>query len=330
MFWPSLGSICLIQLGFFTWLYGWIIPSDLVSMDEIAKNQINLWVPLWTFPINLATVVLLFRLGSGTQVHELGLSIHRPRENLGLACLYWLAVTPLVFGVGYLASLAYFALMGSKPEPHPLQQLAEQSPTLMDGILIGLSALVVAPIGEELMFRGVLQPWLAQREWGGHLGMGLATLIALGTVISGFHDLNNITLKTFVANLSPMLFVLAMLPGYFYVDRVFQRWVPNRSAVRGIFATALIFGMVHSFAWPTPIPLFVLGLGLGFLAYRTQTLLAPILFHALFNAVACLTLVLPHVFPEWPKGNEETSALTRWAPTVTSTRVPGSWQARFK
>lgn len=324
LFWPSIVSFGLIQSGFFTWLYGWQKPIEPTSLDEIAKDQISLWLTLWIFPLNVATIVLLFRLGSGTLVEELGLSIQRARENLGLASLIWLAVTPLVFGVGYLATLAYFWLMGTKPESHPLQQLAEQSPTLMDGILIGLSALVAAPIFEELMFRGVLQPWLSQREWGGHLGMGLSAFIGVWTTITNFQKNQTIDLGIIVANLSPILFVLAMVPPYLSMDRILKRWILDRNGTRGIFATALLFGMVHSSIWPTPIPLFVLGLGLGFLSYRTRSLLAPILLHSMFNVVACLTLVLPHVLPEWLNGSEETSAITRSASTATSTRVPGS------
>jgi len=246
-----------------------------------------------------------------------------------LACLTLLAVTPFVFGIKYLASLAYFVLMGSKPAPHPLEQMALESPTLLDGILIGLTALVVAPVWEELMFRGVLQSWLSQRDWGGHLAIGLAALYGLATTLSSFNDPPPIIdLKVLVGKTSPILFLLAMLPGFFYGDRLLKRWIPDRNTFRAIYATSLLFGMVHSFYWPAPIALFVLGLGLGFLAYRTQSLFGPILLHSLFNAIACLALVFPHVLPDWPNGSNETSALTRSAPRATSTRVPGSWQHR--
>jgi len=160
--------------------------------------------------------------------------------------------------------------------------------------------------------------------------MGLASLIGIVDVISGFKELPDLTFRIVAAKLGPILFIVVMLPGYVYIDRLLKRWIPDRKVVRGIYGTALSFGMVHSSIWPTPIPLFVLGLALGYLAYRTQTLLGPILLHSLFNAVACLTLVFPHVFPDWPKGREETSAPTRSVPTATSTRVPGSWQLRWR
>ncbi len=58
-----------------------------------------------------------------------------------------------------------------------------------------------------------------------------------------------------------------------------------------IYGTSLLFAAMHSGVWPSPIALFVLGLGLGWLAYRTRSLVGPILVHALFNGVACLQLV---------------------------------------
>jgi membrane protease YdiL (CAAX protease family) len=59
---------------------------------------------------------------------------------------------------------------------------------------------------------------------------------------------------------------------------------------RAVYATAALFALVHS-TWPNPIPLFVLGLGLGWLAVRTNGVLVPILVHGLFNAVSAVFLL---------------------------------------
>ena len=328
--WPIVVSSSIFGLGFFSWVYGGDISANQDSWDELDKARVNLWLTVILFPINLVTVFLLFRLGSGTRGDELGFTVDRPRENLALASFTWLVLTPAVFGINYLADWSYFELTGTKPESHPLQQLAEQSPSLMDAILIAVSALVIAPIWEELMFRGVVQYWLAQKDWGGHLAMSLSAVIGLGTLFSGSPGFDDFTFKAITAKLSPILFVIAMIPGYLFLDQVVRRWIPDRKAFQAIYGTALLFGMVHSFAWPTPFPLFVLGLGLGFLAYRTQTLLGPIFVHFLFNAVACLSLVLPQMLPDWPKGSDETSASTRSVAPATCTRVPGSRQLRCR
>jgi membrane protease YdiL (CAAX protease family) len=326
--WPFLVRLALLHLGFFSLLSGWKLSIDSESMNSTARIQMSLWVFLFNFPLNLGTAFLVFRLGSGGQVSDLGLSIRRPRENFGLACMSWLVVTPMVFGVGVLADLAYYWLSGFMPDPHSLQKLAEESPTLMDGAIIALSSLVIGPIWEEVMFRGVLQQWLCVRDWRGHLAMGLSFFIAVGTVKALYDSSGSDDIGVGIVILSPLLFVLVSLPGYIYVGKLAKQWIPDQNAIRGIYATALLFGMVHSSNWPTPIPLFVLGLALGYLAYRTQTLLAAILLHSLFNLVAGLTLLLPHVYPDCPKGSEDTSALSRSVPTATSTRVPGSWQVR--
>jgi hypothetical protein len=57
---------------------------------------------------------------------------------------------------------------------------------------------------------------------------------------------------------------------------------------RGVYASAALFAAVHSAVWPTPIPLFALGLGLGWVAVRTNGILASFLVHGLFNTVSVL------------------------------------------
>lgn len=83
---------------------------------------------------------------------------------------------------------------------------------------------------------------------------------------------------------------------------VVQGWLPRASflsnagrkqkAMLAVVGSSLFWALSHS-SWPDPIPLFFLGLGIGFLAYRTQNLLPGIILHALFNTVAFLEMILP-------------------------------------
>jgi membrane protease YdiL (CAAX protease family) len=61
--------------------------------------------------------------------------------------------------------------------------------------------------------------------------------------------------------------------------------------VRAIVGTAALFANFHANVWPTPVALFVLALGLGWLAYRTQGVVAPTIMHILFNTVAFAEMV---------------------------------------
>jgi membrane protease YdiL (CAAX protease family) len=79
-----------------------------------------------------------------------------------------------------------------------------------------------------------------------------------------------------------------LVPGYFLLPAVLGRRDGARlAASQAVYSTAALFASIHP--WPTPVALFVLGLGLGWLAYRTQSLVGPMVLHALFNAVACLS-----------------------------------------
>jgi len=66
---------------------------------------------------------------------------------------------------------------------------------------------------------------------------------------------------------------------------------PLRPDSPAIFGTALLFGSVHAGVWPTPVPLFVLGLALGVLAARTGSLVGSMVLHGLFNSVTCVLLL---------------------------------------
>jgi membrane protease YdiL (CAAX protease family) len=73
-----------------------------------------------------------------------------------------------------------------------------------------------------------------------------------------------------------------------------QRWGQWRknNALLAIFGSAMLWAAHHSAVWPSPVPLLLLGIGLGYLAYRTQSLLPGIIVHSLFNTVASIVLVM--------------------------------------
>jgi membrane protease YdiL (CAAX protease family) len=67
----------------------------------------------------------------------------------------------------------------------------------------------------------------------------------------------------------------AWAPGQPAPPRAF--WVPN-------ILSSWLFAAMHAMQWPAPIPLFLVSLGLGWLAQHTGRLVAPIVAHSAFNA----------------------------------------------
>jgi hypothetical protein len=116
-----------------------------------------------------------------------------------------------------------------------------------------------------------------------------------------------------------------------YLARVKRPYGPTAvNIARGIYGTSALFAAFHSSIWPSPIPLFVLALALGWLAYRTQSLIPSMVLHGLFNAVTCVLLLFTLIFPQNgqppgpAKGKAATSAVRRVPATSISSAVPGS------
>jgi membrane protease YdiL (CAAX protease family) len=268
--------------------------------------------------------ILLF-LWSVRQVRpeQLGLHLRQGRQAVLLGCLAWLVGSPIIFGVNVLTSWLYLQWTGEPPLEHGLLQLMQgQQPYLEWALLVG-SALVMAPVIEELLFRGLLLRWAGVSS--GHASVLFLTAILLGGLrleaLDSDRSLSQALPELF--RVEKCLFLLCLLPGYLLLPLMLRRAVsatpptpeekyadaalasdgpytpdsPSNSRepdsmlshARGIYATAALFAIIH--VWPTPIPLFLLGLLLGWLAYRTQSLVAPITLHFLFNAVACLLVL---------------------------------------
>jgi membrane protease YdiL (CAAX protease family) len=240
----------------------------------------GLWGRALALPFTVGTILLALKVRSGARLYQVGLSSHRWRQDLTFGYLVWLVLTPVVLSIHVLA--LHFLGKGE----HPFERLAQQGLSPVEWCLVVFLAVVQAPLTEELSFRGILQPWLGRHNWGSHLAFAVAAAICFPwSMLEGRWPA---TTDLYLLALAPILFVLAMLPGYLLLPGFVK--LPRRE-VQALYATALLFAAFHAGVWPTPVPLFVLGLGLGWLAWRTRSLTGPFLVHALFNAVASAILL---------------------------------------
>jgi membrane protease YdiL (CAAX protease family) len=220
------------------------------------------------------------------------LTTQNTARDLRTGYLIWLIITPVVYLVGWLA-LIVNAWVGGQPEQHPLLKLFEPSGVAPGVLLLLLAeAVVAAPIREEVLFRGILLPWLAERPGASQIGLAAAAILGVAMRAPSTPDWNDP--GSICAKLAPAILVTVLVPIMLICESWSQmhRWLPMRdsraraNAVRAIVATSALFACVHANVWPTPIPLAVLALALGWLALRTQSIVGPIFVHILFNAVA--------------------------------------------
>jgi membrane protease YdiL (CAAX protease family) len=290
---PQIVSWLLNVSGFYSSLYDPELvarahETTLTDAVKLARARLNLWVPLFVLPLQMMTLPLLLFALSQTGPNQLGLTREDGWRNLARGIVGAVGLIPVVLCINALMVLAFKHWAGVEVELHPLFRLGKELHSV-EWVALFFAVLVAAPVMEELTLRGLLQPWLAQFSWGGLLAVGVALLIALDARLPGLREaVEKRDLTRFALEVQPAVFVLVMSLGLLVV----QRW-SRTPAAPAIYGTALLFASLHSFAWPSPIALFVLGLGLGFLAYQTRSLVGPIVLHMLFNAVGCLQFLAP-------------------------------------
>jgi membrane protease YdiL (CAAX protease family) len=241
-------------------------------------------------PLIIAAVLGVLWAISRTRPKRLGLRPGHWRRSLYLGYACYFVVTPIVAGTNLLADWLYRRVNVTVMH-HPLQELAQQDPRPGTLLLVMLVAVVLAPVAEELLFRGVMLPWLGRRWWGGWAAM--AGSIVLG--LAAYGD---------TGSRAPLAFALTVsLAGIaFTFPHAGEQWVR-----RAIIGTGLLFAMMHYQVWPHPVPLFILGIALGWLAHRSRGLLAPIILHSLFNATSML-MILFSPPPEPPEPAQQAAA----------------------
>jgi membrane protease YdiL (CAAX protease family) len=305
--------------------------TDSAPESPLQRARERLWVAFCSFPLQAGSILGLLWLGSRTRPRQLGLTAEHLGRDATFGAVGWFLLAPPVFILNLLVTLVYQQLWPVKEAEHPLTRLLSNAPPLGEKVLLVLVAAVAAPIIEELLFRGVLQTWLTKRRWGGLVAMSTALLLAgferWPMIARGWREGSTALL---LQGISAPVYVLLMIGGYFFACWLAGQWLREHSlrvrlagirSTGAIYATALAFAAAHTAVWPSPIALFFLALGLGYLAYRTRSLIGPMVMHGLFNSISCIVLLLqPHV----EKGKEATAAVPRVAPVSNSTTVPGS------
>ncbi len=210
----------------------------------------------------LAWLVLRYRIRPA----ELGLQRGRLARDVAMGAITFLLISPLVFGLQTVLT-AFFE------SRHPLLELAKQGADFRFFAIIILSAVVIAPIVEEYMFRVLLQSWLER----------ITRDADFAALIFGGRD--------------PVLSVEEPRDQPTGAADSLQQPVakglpcPRRSSL-AILVSALVFALMHRSHGPDPIPLFLLAVALGYVFSRTGRVLPCIVAHALLNATTIATLAI--------------------------------------
>jgi membrane protease YdiL (CAAX protease family) len=281
------------------------------NLDDARKASANntlrlLWSSVFAFPLQLGAILLL-RRWQGT---PRALIPSQPANNFVAGYLTWLIVTPLAYIIFVLANYLHHELTGKPPDKHPLTQMGDVAGRL-EYILFFCQTVLIAPVIEEVIFRGMMLSWIMSRKANPDGDPALTVpppfrsllVMLLSLAVTAIIQLDSITkmvaedsLKRAMAHLVPILFFAALIPAFVLLPNWtrLRRHLRIRSAndVRAIMAASALFAAFHASVWPSPVPLLVLSIGLSFLYARTRSLIGPIVVHSMFNAVSAIHVLL--------------------------------------
>jgi membrane protease YdiL (CAAX protease family) len=171
---------------------------------------------------------------------------------------------------------------------HPLvQMLTSGEPDMWVLILATVVVVIVAPVGEEITFRLLLQGWLEKWE-DRRLGWRIAAVterpndeIDLAPTVAApvvddesIAPIELVPVDTAPVVKEPPKRGLAGLP---------YGWMP-------IILSSLLFAAAHFGYGPEPVPLFIFALFLGYCYQRTHRIIPCIVAHGLFNLTSMIVL----------------------------------------
>jgi membrane protease YdiL (CAAX protease family) len=194
---------------------------------------------------------------------DLGFGPRRLPKGIARGLLGSLIIVPALFLFSQATDITYRMVHYEHPKEHPLLQAMGSRPPAPVLAALVIGACIVAPLFEELVFRGYLQTLLRR------LFYRISQLRGRVTVQPPLPDGLVDSQVTFPPVLSYS--VAADAP------TAFGTWA-------AILITAAIFALVHP-SWSRPI-IFVLAVCLGYAYERTGNLWVPITMHAAFNTIS--------------------------------------------
>jgi len=286
-----------VLLVFFAWLGSQFVAVAIgllalqVSPGELAdlggQEQVMLMAIIGVCQL-IATVlalgILYARYGS---LAALGIFIGKFWEDVRLGFYAFVLVIPIVLVVQWLLTLIV-------DYEHPsLEMLTRDGGFFAVGV-VWFTAGFVAPVAEEVFFRGLLQGWLQR--------LGKNTKDFERIVVGGWDQAGSAEIAVDVKPTKP----LSNTDNPYESPQVASGVQAGKSSARSwitaapwpIFLTSFLFAAAHMGQGAAPIPLFIFALALGYLYRKTGSIMPCIVLHMLLNMFSLFWFTLNVYFGE--------------------------------
>lgn len=207
--------------------------------------------------------IVLVTCTAGASRRDLGLpaNVRTLRADTRLGALAFLAVALPVYAI-HLVLVFWQHVFDRQPVEHPLVEILCQTSNPRVVVVAVVTAVCVAPVFEEFLFRLILQGWLEKVE-----NRWLESRRLAASAPAAGPDTDDLAAAEESAQQAIVAPVAAAPTG---------AWP--------IMVSSGLFAMMHVGHGFDPVPLFVLAMALGYLYHRTHRITPSIVLHLLFNA----------------------------------------------
>lgn len=251
----------------------------------------------WDNTVKIAASSAAMFIGSLFVAFTLSMLSSASTQDFGLRGIFQQVLQDYRIGFVTFAMLAPIVLsmqlffvegLGYKYE-HPLIETLMETPDFLLFSVVAISAAIIAPITEELLFRAIVQGSLEKLFYYSQVPQNVAAIATHAIIPADPTD--------WPLNQNPYAAPIDQPAPVGSNQRTSAPGVPplitkEFRSLPAILISSLIFGLLHYSHGPAWIPLTVLAIGLGYVYQQTHRLLPCIVVHALLNGMTVLQLAL--------------------------------------
>lgn len=152
----------LIVIYFIVNLIGYSILKFNAAIAEQLKPIVNIICSIGMYGAGVWFIIHFLRVNYRIGLNSLGIKWFNWSRKSFKSGLFYLGFMPIMMLLTYIG-LVLCNIFGIKPEPHPMVEILEKEKSLIFIYYIITTAVFIAPIFEEILFRGLFYQTLRKR-----------------------------------------------------------------------------------------------------------------------------------------------------------------------
>lgn len=151
-----------------------LIGHLILKLIPGIKPIVNIIGSLCMYGLSIWFIINFLRINYQSSLRLLGIRWYQWLKGSLKGILFYLGFIPILILLAYIG-LIFCYILGIRPEPHPIVEILKKEKSLLVIYHLIITAILIAPVFEEILFRGLFYQALKKR-----LGYLRAVIISSG------------------------------------------------------------------------------------------------------------------------------------------------------